>query len=114
MKKILLLLMVMIAANSLIAQPPTTPGANGQMKAPPSIGSVIGKLVDGSGKPVANASVMMMSGKMDTVTKKFKEVLLSIHEKPMEEQGNHLGNFIEAWKNGAEQTDDILVIGAKV
>ena len=76
MKKILLLLMVMIAANSLIAQPPTTPGANGQMKAPPSIGSVIGKLVDSSGKPVANASVMMMTGKMDTVTKKFKEVLL--------------------------------------
>lgn len=48
------------------------------------------------------------------MTKKFKEILLGIQNKSMEEQKNHLGNFIESWKNGTEQTDDILVIGVKI
>jgi ferric enterobactin receptor len=76
MKKILLLLIVLITAGSLSAQMPATPGGKGQMKAPPAIGSVIGKLIDNTGKPVANASVIMMGGKYDTVSKKMKEVLL--------------------------------------
>lgn len=47
-------------------------------------------------------------------TKKFKEILLSIQDKSMEEQKEHLDQFIEAWKGLMEQTDDILVMGIKV
>jgi serine phosphatase RsbU (regulator of sigma subunit) len=47
-------------------------------------------------------------------TKKFKELLISIQEKSMQEQKIWLANFIEAWKSGMEQTDDILVIGVQV
>lgn len=47
-------------------------------------------------------------------TKKFKEILLSIQDKTMPEQEKHLDNFIEDWKSGTEQVDDILVIGVRV
>jgi serine phosphatase RsbU (regulator of sigma subunit)/Tfp pilus assembly protein PilF len=48
------------------------------------------------------------------MTKKFKEILLSINDKSMPEQRNYLDEFIENWKSGMEQTDDILVIGIRV
>lgn len=48
------------------------------------------------------------------MTKKFKEVLLSINSKSMVDQGEFLGNFIDNWKGDMEQTDDILVIGIRV
>ena len=48
------------------------------------------------------------------MTKKFKEILLSIQDKTMEEQKDHLDEFIENWKGSLEQTDDILVIGIRV
>lgn len=47
-------------------------------------------------------------------TKKFKEILLSIQNKSMADQETHLDNFIENWKAGTEQVDDILVIGVRV
>ena len=47
-------------------------------------------------------------------TKKFKEVLLNIQEKTMQEQEKHLDDFIENWKAGVEQVDDILVIGVRL
>ena len=48
------------------------------------------------------------------MTKKFKETLVSISEKSMEEQRDYLDSFIENWKGNTEQTDDILVIGVRV
>jgi serine phosphatase RsbU (regulator of sigma subunit) len=48
------------------------------------------------------------------MTKKFKESLLSIQDKRMSEQRTFLDEFIEGWKSGTEQTDDILVIGVRV
>jgi len=48
------------------------------------------------------------------MTKKFKQLLLNIQHKTMKEQENHLENFIENWKSGAEQVDDILVIGVRL
>jgi outer membrane receptor protein involved in Fe transport len=50
-------------------------GANSK-QAPPSIGRIYGKLVDSTGKPVDDASVMVLQRKMDTATHKMKEVLL--------------------------------------
>ena len=47
-------------------------------------------------------------------TKKFKEILLDIQHKTMQEQEEHLNNFIENWKAGIEQVDDILVIGIRL
>ncbi len=41
----------------------------------------------------------------------FAEVLLSIHEKTMEEQKSILNSTIEDWRGAMEQVDDILVIG---
>lgn len=51
--------------------------------------------------------------------KKFKyrqmqELILSIHEKPMQEQMQLLNDTIEQWKGKLEQVDDILVMGIKV
>ena len=47
-------------------------------------------------------------------TKKFKETLLGIQNKNMKEQEKHLDDFIENWKDGIEQVDDILVIGVRL
>ncbi len=47
-------------------------------------------------------------------TKKFKEILCSIQGLTMPEQQKYLDNFIEDWKSGTEQVDDILVIGIRL
>jgi PAS domain S-box-containing protein len=46
--------------------------------------------------------------------KKFKETLICIQEKSMQEQEKYLNNFIENWKESSEQIDDILVIGVRL
>lgn len=48
------------------------------------------------------------------MTRKFKDLLASIHQMKMEEQLNFLDNFISEWKGNMEQTDDILVVGIKI
>lgn len=49
---------------------------NGKMQAPPSIGHIYGKLIDSSGKPISDVSVLLMQNKFDTVSKKRKDILL--------------------------------------
>jgi serine phosphatase RsbU (regulator of sigma subunit) len=44
----------------------------------------------------------------------MKEVLLSIYQKPMDEQKKILRETFKKWKGKLEQVDDILVIGIKV
>ena len=48
------------------------------------------------------------------MTRKFKEILVNIQSKSMQEQETYLDNFIENWKAGTEQVDDILVIGVRL
>jgi serine phosphatase RsbU (regulator of sigma subunit) len=48
------------------------------------------------------------------MTRKFKEILVGIQNKTMQEQEMHLDNFVEKWKAGTEQVDDILVIGVRL
>ncbi len=48
------------------------------------------------------------------MTRRFKEILLSIQHLSMAEQEKYLDEFIEKWKGGLEQTDDILVIGIRI
>lgn len=45
---------------------------------------------------------------------KLKELLLSIADKPAEEQRTILHDTIVAWKGKFQQTDDVLVIGVRV
>ena len=47
-------------------------------------------------------------------TKKFKQILIDIQAMTMQEQEIHLNNFIEDWKTGTEQIDDILVISVRL
>lgn len=47
-------------------------------------------------------------------TQKFKELLISIQDKSMEEQEVFLNRFIEKWKKNTEQIDDILVFGVRL
>jgi len=46
--------------------------------------------------------------------KSLKELIFENYQKPMKEQQVILNKAIEDWKFGAEQTDDILVIGFKL
>jgi serine phosphatase RsbU (regulator of sigma subunit) len=48
------------------------------------------------------------------MTKKFKENILEIQNQTMAQQKQFLEKFINNWKAGMEQTDDILVIGVRV
>ena len=48
------------------------------------------------------------------MTKKLKEIVIAIQHKSMQEQEQHLNRFIDDWKSGTEQVDDILVIGIRV
>lgn len=48
------------------------------------------------------------------MTSRFKELILKIQDKPLEEQQQYLGDFIDNWRGKREQIDDILVIGLKI
>ncbi len=48
------------------------------------------------------------------MTKRFKEILVSIQDKPMLEQKEFLHSFLEKWQRNVEQVDDILIIGIRI
>jgi len=48
------------------------------------------------------------------LSKNFKELLLNIYTKPMDEQYKILSNTIDNWKGDCPQTDDMLIIGIKI
>lgn len=76
MKKAILLCSLLVLTASLWAQMPGGMPANGKAAQAPQIGHVYGKLVDSLNKPIADASVVVLHGKLDTATKKMKDVLL--------------------------------------
>lgn len=53
-------------------------------------------------------------GEKKLTRKGFREVLLSLKDEPIAEQGELLDNFITSYRKETEQTDDILVIGVTV
>lgn len=60
-----------------MAQAPTATTPNARTtQAAPKIGRAYGKLVDSTGKPVEDASVVLLQSRYDTATKKRKDVLL--------------------------------------
>ncbi len=48
------------------------------------------------------------------MSKKFKKLLLDIHEEPMFDQKNILEKTLSEWMGDKEQIDDILVVGVRV
>lgn len=48
------------------------------------------------------------------MVKQFRQLILSIQDKSMEEQKRYLNYIIEQWRGGHEQVDDILVMGMRV
>src|SRR5579862_6829508 len=72
MKRISLLLSVLFFSLCALAQ---FPGGGGGNQAAQNIGHIYGKVVDSAGKPVADASVILLQNKFDSVSKKRKDVL---------------------------------------
>ncbi len=54
------------------------------------------------------------TGQKKLTRKRFKDLLLSIQSKSMQEQGIALENFIVDYRKEVEQIDDILVMGVRV
>jgi PAS domain S-box-containing protein len=46
--------------------------------------------------------------------RRFKELLLKIHAQPLAQQKSYLAEFLEKWRDGEEQTDDIVIMGLKI
>ena len=46
--------------------------------------------------------------------KPLKEMLIDLHDTPMNEQKNKLSDFFETWKGNNEQVDDVCIIGVKI
>src|SRR5215212_11329804 len=77
MKRLLLITTLFICAFDVSAQFPGGAPANGKgMQQTPSIGHVYGKLVDRAGKPIGEASVVILQNRFDSVAKKRKDILL--------------------------------------
>lgn len=72
MKNLLLMMVFLVGGGSLQAQFP----AGGAGRNIPNMGHVYGKLVDSTGHPVSEATVLILHNKYDSVTKKSKMVLL--------------------------------------
>jgi phosphoserine phosphatase RsbU/P len=48
------------------------------------------------------------------MSKKFKEILMNIHESSMDSQSQTLDNYLQNWRGKFEQVDDLLVIGIRI
>lgn len=77
MKRLFLIATLFICAFSVSAQfSAGAPSGGKGMQQPPSIGHVYGKLVDSAGKPIGEASVVILQNRFDSVAKKQKDILL--------------------------------------
>ncbi len=75
MKKLFFLTAITLSTLSLTAQMPQM-GNGKNTQSIPNMGHVYGKIMDTSGNPLADVSVMLLQNKFDTVTKKRKDVLI--------------------------------------
>ena len=54
------------------------------------------------------------TGQKKLTKKRFKDLILSVQDKTMQEQGIALDKFITEYRKSVEQIDDILVMGVKI
>lgn len=79
MKNVLLVIFVSCISLTLFSQPAGFPNgmSNGMgNRSIPKIGHIYGKIIDDAGKPISDASVVLLQSRFDTVTKKKKDFLL--------------------------------------
>ena len=74
MKKVLLAAIAFIISAQLFAQAPAASGAN-KGRQMPAIGHIYGKVVDSLGKPLGDATIVLLQNKYDSTTKKTKQLL---------------------------------------
>ncbi|MEO8770246.1 MAG: TonB-dependent receptor, partial [Ferruginibacter sp.] len=72
MRKILIVIVAVMITGTLFAQMPQ--GGPGKMGAS-SAGHIYGKITDANGKPVGEATVLLMQNKFDSTSKKSKQLL---------------------------------------
>ncbi len=72
MRKIVLFFLSLVTALIATAQFAGAPGAG---RSVPNIGHIYGKVVDSAGKPISDATVILLQNKYDSVAKKRKDVL---------------------------------------
>ncbi len=75
MKKLLSIISLFLCATVIHAQMPQGM-PSGPKTTAANIGRIYGKILDAGGKPVNDASIMVMQNKFDTASKKTKEVLV--------------------------------------
>jgi len=71
MKRITIFVLSIFSGLVSMAQFPTG-GAGGRGQSAPNIGHIYGKIVDSAGKPVSDATVILLQNKFDSVSKKRK------------------------------------------
>ena len=76
MKKLTGLLVLAMLNLAAWAQFPGQAPGNGKGAPPMNMGHVFGKVVDSTGKPIPDASVIVMQKKFDSTSKKFKDILV--------------------------------------
>jgi len=54
------------------------------------------------------------TNKQKFMVRRFKDLLLKIHDQPVMEQKNVLNQTLQDWQGGEEQVDDMLVVGLRV
>lgn len=74
MKKTVASILILMFSVAAMAQFPGMAGGKGQSA--PKIGHIYGKVVDSAGKPIGDATVILLQNKFDSVSKKRKDVLL--------------------------------------
>jgi serine phosphatase RsbU (regulator of sigma subunit) len=52
--------------------------------------------------------------RMKFMLKNFQDLLVDIHDLPVQDQYRELDKIFKAWKGNTEQTDDVVVIGVKL
>jgi ferric enterobactin receptor len=72
MKKLLIAIIALFVTISAFAQ---FPGGSGGSAKAQNIGHIYGKIVDSAGKPIADASVILLQTKFDSISKKRKDIL---------------------------------------
>ena len=97
-KNVIVLIAVLFVLNAYTQQPPQNANIGAQ-RGPGNVGHIFGKVVDTAGKAVAEASVVLLQTRFDTVTKKNKDVLL---------------RGMTAQKNGNFSFEDLPVAGSLI
>jgi len=78
MKKILLIVTIVFISLEMKAQFPGGGQQSRMRQPPPSIGHIYGKIIDDNGKAISDVSVVLLESRIDTTSRKTKDILLNV------------------------------------